>query len=261
MSELLEVRGLTVDYQTRKAGRRVTTRVIEDLNLHVGQGEVVGIVGESGSGKSTLANALFGLVDRVEGSARFDGIELVGLKGSARRPVQRRMQMVFQNPLLSLSPRRTIESQIDEPLRTHTDLDLVARREEIGRLLDQLDLSRAIAERFPHELSGGQAQRVVLARALALKPELIVFDEPTSALDVSVQAGVLNLLRRLRSEHDLTYLFITHDLGVVRHLADRIAVMRQGEIVELNRTLELFAEPEHPYTRSLLEASIDPVAP
>ncbi len=255
MNPLLDVRDLTVDYRVREAGRRKLVRVIDGLDLEVFPGEVLGVVGESGSGKSTLAGAILGLVERVGGSIRFDGTEVIGLRGKARKPIQRQMQLVFQNPLLSLSPRRQVGWQIEEPLRVHTDLDATARRARVDELLASLELSAAVRERFPHELSGGQAQRVVLARALSLEPSLIVFDEPTSALDVSVQAGVLNLLQQIRTDQALTYVFITHDLGVAQHLADRIAVMRSGEIVEIRATNDLFVNPEHPYTQALLAAS------
>ncbi len=253
---LIDIDGLGVEYRSRENGRRSTVRVIDDLRLSVGRGEVLGVVGESGSGKSTLAHALVGLVEPVEGSIRFDGIELVGLTGRARRPMQKRMQMVFQNPQLSLNPRRTVGDQLSEPLRIHTDLDAGQRDERVRSWLESLELTPDIASRHPHELSGGQAQRVVLARAMTLEPEVMIFDEPTSALDVSVQAGVLNLLRELRDANGLTYIFITHDLAVARYLSDRIAVMRSGEIVELRPTTELFSEPEHEYTKALLASSL-----
>ena len=177
------------------------------------------------------------------------------LSRRARRPVQRQLQLVFQNPLLSLSPRRRIGWQLHEPLRVHTDLDERARQARIDEVAGRLELSPTLLDRLPHELSGGQAQRAVLARALVLEPRMIAFDEPTSALDVSVQAGVLNLLRELKDERGLTYLFITHDLAVARHLADRIAVMQRGEIVELRTSTDLFADPWHSYTRTLLASS------
>jgi len=255
MKNLLEIRDMQVEYRTRQAGRNKPVRVIDGLDVDLARGETLGVVGESGSGKSTLAATLVGLVEPVGGSINFDGTELIGLRGRARRPIRRRIQLVFQNPLLSLSPRRSIGLQLEEPLQVHADLDRAARHRQIDEMLDELELSSAVKDRYPHELSGGQAQRVVLARALVLKPTLIVFDEPTSALDVSVQAGVLNLLRRLRAEHGLTYIFITHDLGVARHIADRIAVMRSGEIVELQTSEDLFADPTHPYTKQLLAAS------
>lgn len=261
---LLSIRGLSVSYPLRASGTRQVLRVIEGLDLDVATGETLAVVGESGSGKTTLAETLVGLVRPTEGSIVFDGQDLTGrpgnrrgsLRGSARREVRRRIQLVAQNPRLALSPRRAVKSQIEEPLIVHTRLPAAERRARVATMLAGLELSSAIGPRLPHELSGGQAQRVVLARALILEPSLILFDEPTSALDASVQAGVLNLLRRLKADLGLTYLFITHDLGVARHLADRIAVMRLGEIIEQRPTAELFEEPDHTYTRELLASSL-----
>ncbi len=250
---LLTIRGLTVDYRSRES-RSATVRVLEDLDLEVHAGETVALVGESGSGKSTLANAVVGLVP-ASGSIRYDDTELVGLSGRARRPMQRELQIVFQNPLLSLNPRHRIARQLEEPMQIHLSLDGAVRRQRIDDVLRDLELDPTLADRYPHELSGGQAQRIVLARALLLEPKLIVFDEPTSALDVSVQAAVLDLLARLKTERELTYLFITHDLTVARHIADRIAVMRRGKIVELASATDLFEEPKHEYTQELLGAA------
>ncbi len=251
---ILEAADLTVDYRSRES-RKERVTVIEGLNLSIERGESLGLVGESGSGKSTLALAAAGLIPVASGSIRFNGTELVGLPRRKRRDVQRELQLVFQNALLSLSPRRTVEWQLHEPLTVHTTLSHAEREALIDETLDALELNRSLLARLPHELSGGQAQRVVLTRALLLKPSLILFDEPTSALDVSVQASVLNLLQQLKVERNLTYLFITHDLGVARHLCDRIAVLRNGKIVELRATADLFADPAHEYTTSLLDAS------
>ena len=254
MSPILRVTDLTVDYRSREAGRKTLHRVLDGVSVDIERGEVFGVVGESGSGKSTFAAAVLGLLDRIGGSIEFEGTELIGLSGRERRPIQRQIQMVFQTPLLSLSPRRQVGWQLEEPLRVQTNLDRPSREARVDELLDELGLSASVKQRFPHELSGGQAQRVVLARALTVRPSLIVFDEPTSALDVSVQAGVLNLLERIKTEQDLTYIFISHDLGVVRHLADRIAVMRAGEFVEMRTTEDLFSDPQHAYTKALLES-------
>lgn len=256
MTPLISVRNLSVEYRTRTNGRRTSNRVINGMNLDVFKGETLGVVGESGSGKSTLASAMIRLVNPTAGSIHFDGHEMVGLSRRRLRKVRAEIQLVFQNPLLSLSPRRAIGQQLEEPLRVHTRMSEAERTERIDGVIDSLDLSQAVKSRFPHEISGGQAQRVVLARALMLRPKLILFDEPTSALDVSVQAGVMNLLGRLRTEHDLTYVFITHDLAVARHLSDRIAVMKEGEIVELRETEDLFADPRHEYTQQLLKSSL-----
>lgn len=262
MTPLLAVRDLRVEYSRRGvadpdgSGHPRSKRAIDGLDLDVLDGETLAVVGESGAGKSTLAEAIVGLLRPNGGSIRFDGTELVGLRGRVRRDVRRRIQMVAQNPLLSLSPRRRIAAQIAEPLVVHTDLDRAQRSVRVDEMIAALDLSPAVRDRFPHELSGGQAQRAVLARALILEPSLLLFDEPTSALDVSVQAGVLNLLLRLKADRGLTYVFITHDLAVARHLADRIAVMHDGEIVERQPTEDLFAAPRHLYTRSLLASSL-----
>ena len=256
MNPLLSIRDLRVEYRGHHRGRRRSVKAVKDLRLEVLHAETLAVVGESGSGKSTLAEAVVGLARPAAGSIRFDGRELVGLKGRRRRETRRRIQMVAQNPLLSLSPRRPVAAQIGEPLRVHTGLSRTERKDRVREMLAALGLSPAVRDRYPHELSGGQAQRAVLARALVLEPSMIIFDEPTSALDVSVQAGVLNLLQRLKAEHALTYLFITHDLAVARHLADRIAVMRAGEIIEQQPAEALFADPRHPYTRILLESSL-----
>ena len=260
MRPILAVRDLRVTYPDRSAGGvrgAVGARVaaVDGVNLDVFEGETLAIVGDSGAGKSTLAEALVGLARPAEGSIRFDGAEIVGLRGRERHAVRRRIQLVAQNPLLALSPRRRIVAQISEPLQVHTRLNRTRRTEVVDELVAAVGLRTEILHRLPHELSGGEAQLVVLARALILEPSLILFDEPTSALDVSVQAGVFNLLRRLKADNELTYLFITHDLGVARHLADHIAVMRHGRIVEQQPAAALFTAPRHGYTRSLLRSS------
>ena len=256
MTPRLSVQDLRVEYRGHHRGRRRSVEAIKDLHLEVLPAETLAVVGESGAGKSTLAEAVVGLARPAAGSIRFDGRELVGLRGRRGRETRRRIQMVAQNPLLSLSPRRPIAAQIEEPLRVHTGLGRTERRDRVDEMFAALGLSPAVHDRYPHELSGGQAQRAVLARALVLEPSMIIFDEPTSALDVSVQAGVLNLLQQLKAERALTYLFITHDLAVARHLADRIAVMRAGELMEQQPVAALFADPQHPYTRALLKSSL-----
>ncbi len=260
MTAVLDISDLSVSYRTGPTGRKEALTVLDGLTLTVRQGETLCVVGESGSGKSTLANAIVGLAKPASGSIKYRGTELIGLRGSDRRRIRRRIkgeiQMVFQNPLLSLSPRRPISFQLDEPLRVHSNLGRSQRQAKVIAMLDKLGLSEAVATRFPHELSGGQAQRVALARALVVEPSLMLFDEPTSALDVSVQAGVLNLLQELKDELELTYVFITHDLGVARHLADRVAVMQSGELVEVRAASELFTDPRHDYTKGLLDSSL-----
>ena len=256
MSPLLSIQGLCVGYANRASRHTRSNLVIDDMDIEVFEGETLAVVGESGAGKSTLAEAITGLIQPTDGSIRFDGLELVGLRGRNRRRIRSRMQMVAQNPLLALNPRRPIGNQVEEPLLVHTRLKRAQRRLRTDETMAALDLSPAMRDRLPHELSGGQAQRAVLARALVLEPSMIIFDEPTSSLDVSVQAGVLNLLQQLKADRSLTYLFITHDLGVARHLADRIAVMRFGEIVEKQATRALFEAPQHSYTCSLLGSSL-----
>ncbi|WP_419922058.1 ABC transporter ATP-binding protein [Candidatus Poriferisodalis sp.] len=256
MTPLLSLQGLRVEFGARAAGRKRSVTVIDDLDLEVLEGETLAVVGESGAGKSTLAEAVVGLIHPTGGSIRFSGTELVGLRGQARRRMRSRMQMVAQNPLLALNPRQAVGNQVEEPLRVHTSLNRAHRRLRANEMIAALDLSPAMRDRLPHELSGGQAQRVVLARALILEPSMIIFDEPTSSLDVSVQAGVLNLLQQIKADHGLTYLFITHDLGVARHLADRIAVMRSGQIVEQQTASALFDHPQHAYTRTLIASAL-----
>lgn len=251
---ILAIEDLAVEYRSReRQGTKV--RVIDGLNVTIEAGETLALVGESGSGKSTLAHAIVGLNRVAGGSIRYAGTELVGLRGRARRTIQQEVQIVFQNPLLSLNPRHRVGSQLEEPMNVHLPLGARERRERIEKAASDMDLDVGLLDRFPHELSGGQAQRMVLARALLLEPKLIVFDEPTSALDVSVQASVLDLLAQLKTDRKLTYLFITHDLAVARQIAERIAVMKQGEIVELAPTEDLFADPQHDYTRELLMAA------
>lgn len=253
MTNLVTVQDLTVEYH---ASGRTAFKAVDQASFEIAEGATLGIVGESGSGKSTLARTMVGLIKPTTGSLRFDDQELVGLRRRQWRSVRRQVQVVFQNPLLSLSPRIAIGRQFEEPLQVHTELTRAQRTERIDETLDSLDLSPTVKTRFPHEMSGGQAQRVVLARALLLRPRLIIFDEPTSALDVSVQASVLNLLGDLKQEYGLTYMFITHDLAVARHIADRIVVMKSGQIVESQPTPDLFARPQHDYTVELLASSI-----
>ncbi|WP_306132260.1 ABC transporter ATP-binding protein [Roseivivax marinus] len=233
---------------------------VRDVSLDISAGETVGIVGESGCGKSTLGRMMLGLEDPTTGHVRFDGQDIATLQGATRRKLARRMQMVFQDPFGSLDPRRTVGAQIADGLRTH---DIVPASEvgaEVTRLIEQVGLPAEAAKRRPHEFSGGQRQRIAVARALATRPDFIVADEPVSALDVSIQAQVVNLLMDLRRDLNLAMLFISHDLHVVRHLCDRIAVMYLGRIVEIGPAEQVFGTPAHPYTRALLAAtpSLDP---
>jgi peptide/nickel transport system ATP-binding protein len=229
-------------------------RAVDDVSLEICRGETVGLVGESGCGKSTVGRAILRLYKPTAGRIVFDGRDISQLGESDLRTLRRRMQMVFQDPFASLNPRHSVGRIVGEPLRTH---GLAGKRETAARvreLLHTVGLPTDAAGRYPHEFSGGQRQRIGLARALALNPDFVVADEPVSALDVSIQAQIINLLENLQDEFDLTYLFIAHDLAVVRHISDRIAVMYLGWIVEVSPAAELYEHPLHPYTISLLSA-------
>jgi oligopeptide/dipeptide ABC transporter ATP-binding protein len=247
---LLAIEGLQVHFPVKQG----LVRAVDGVDLRLAPGETLGLVGESGCGKSTVARTIVGLQRPTSGSIRLDGRELVGLGRRALRPLRRRLQMVFQDPYASLNPRMTVASIVGEPMRIHgvaTRQDVDAR---VCKLLGLVGLDASMRRRYPHEFSGGQRQRIGLARALALEPELILLDEPVSALDVSVQAQVLNLLDDLKRRLSLTYLFIAHNLAVVRHMSDRVAVMYLGRIVELADREAIYAKPLHPYTEALLSA-------
>ncbi|MFG2062273.1 ABC transporter ATP-binding protein [Micromonospora sp. NPDC048871] len=230
-------------------------RAVDGVSLQVRRGETVGLVGESGSGKSTTGLALLRLVDPSTGSVRVAGEDVTGWSRRQLRALRRRVAMVFQDPQASLDPRRTVGSSIAEPLIVHRLVQgSAARRNRVEELLDMVGLGGDLADRHPHELSGGQRQRVGIARALAGEPDLIVLDEPIASLDLSVQAQVMNLLRRLQRELGLTYLFIAHDLAAVEHMSDRMAVMYLGRIVESGTPAQIWREPAHPYTAALLSA-------
>ena len=252
---LLQVRGLKL-YFEQKSGWLVrhkrVVRAVDGVDLAVQSGEVLGLVGESGCGKTTLGRCVLRLIEPTAGEIVFDGQDLLALNAPALRKMRREMQLVFQDPISSLDPRFAVEESIVEPLRTHTDDDHSKRRKRALALLTEVGMGEQHLGRYPHELSGGQCQRVALARALILRPRLLVLDEPTSALDVSVQAQIISLLVELKKAHHLTYLFITHDLGVVRYISDRIAVMYLGKIVEVGPTKPVFESPVHPYTQALL---------
>jgi len=245
-------------FQTSKG----TVKAVDDVTFEVRRGETLGLVGESGCGKSTIGRAMIRLREPTAGSVRFDGVDLGSLKTGDLRRMRRRMQIIFQDPYGSLDPRMTVGSIISEPIETHHLAAGVAKQERIADLLRLVGLDPLYVKRYPHEFSGGQRQRIGVARALAVEPEFIVCDEPISALDVSIQAQVLNLLTDLKNRLGLTYLFVAHDLSVVKHISDRVAVMYLGKIVEVGPPDVLYGAPGHPYTRALLSAVPvpDPVA-
>ncbi|KWC37750.1 microcin ABC transporter ATP-binding protein [Burkholderia ubonensis] len=260
---ILDVRALAVDYRTTARGWRAVFgqsafRAVHDVRLRLRRGETVGIVGESGSGKSTLASAVLGLQQPAAGAIEIDGLPLAALRANAgRRALYGRMQVVFQDPFGSLSPRMTIEQIVGEGLALHRpELARAARRARIASLLEEVGLPADALPRYPHEFSGGQRQRIAIARALAVEPELLVLDEPTSALDVSIQKQVLTLLTNLQARYRLSYLFITHDLAVMRAMAHRVIVMQAGRVVEEGETLQVLHAPSHPYTRALMASSM-----
>jgi oligopeptide/dipeptide ABC transporter ATP-binding protein len=227
-------------------------RAVDGVSFTVGRGETVGLVGESGCGKSTVARMVLRLIAPTSGSVRFDGTELTGLSARAMKPHRRNIQIVFQDPFSSLNPRMRIVESVGEPLATHGIATGAAKRRRVCELMEMVGLSPSDVDRYPHQFSGGQAQRIGIARALATKPDLIVCDEAVSSLDVSVQAQVLNLLKRLQAELGLSYLFIAHDLNVVRYIADRIYVMYLGRMVEVGPSETIMAQPQHPYTEALI---------
>jgi len=255
---LLQLRDVRVHFPITKGLllRRVIgeVRAVDGVDLNVTRGQSVGLVGESGSGKTTLGRAVVGLARPSSGSVVFDGEDVWSLGRVAQKRLRRRVQMVFQDPYASLDPRMTVGKSIAEPLEIHRLGSRADRTSKVGRLLETVGLHPTHADRYPHELSGGQRQRVGVARALSLDPDLVVADEPVSALDVSIQAQIVNLLQELQRELGLTSILIAHDLAVVRHVSDAIAVMYLGRIVEWSRAADLYREPRHPYTVALLSA-------
>ena len=252
---LLDVRGLSVSFGKRSLlGRGRVVRAVADVSLQIASGETLGLVGESGSGKSTTGRAVLQLVPADTGSIRLHGEEVTGRRGRELRALRRQMQMVFQDPYSSLDPSATVGASIAEPLRVHEGLSRNASRGRVAELLDLVGLRPSHADRYPYEFSGGQRQRVAIARALSTNPELVVCDEAVSALDVSTQNQVINLLEDLREELGLSYLFIAHDLAVVRHIAHRVAVMYLGRVVEIGPIERVYQQPAHPYTQALLSA-------
>ncbi|AYG76821.1 dipeptide ABC transporter ATP-binding protein [Rhizobium sp. CCGE532] len=254
---LVEVKGLVKYFPTKKGGlisrSQAFVNAVDDISFDIGRGETLGLVGESGCGKSTTSRLLVRLLDPTGGTIRFDGEDIASLSGGALRRRRRDFQIIFQDPYSSLNPRMRVNDLLSEPMEI-AGVASSDRESRVAELLDMVGLARQHAERFPHEFSGGQRQRIGIARALALKPKFVVCDEPVSALDVSVQAQIVNLLMDLQNELGLTYLFVAHDLSVVRHISNRVAVMYLGKIVEIASRSSIFSNPQHPYTQALISS-------
>ena len=258
MSEeiILDIKNLTVDYDTQGLFRRLVqrVRVLENFNLQIQRGETLSVVGESGCGKTTLANSVARFKQPTAGQVYFEGRDILAMDQAVFRQTRSEMQMVFQNPYNSLNPRMSVLDLVSEPLITHGKMLREEIKSRVEELLVEVGLSAVKMDSYPHNLSGGEAQRVALARALALNPKLLLLDEPTSALDVSVQAQIINLFQNLQKKFGLTYMYISHDLGVVQHISDRIAVLYLGEVVELASRDKIFQSPQHPYTQALFSS-------
>jgi peptide/nickel transport system ATP-binding protein/oligopeptide transport system ATP-binding protein len=257
MRPLLEVHDLVRHFVVKRSllgEPRAAVRAVDGVSFSVAAGETLALVGESGCGKTTVSRLVLRLIEPTSGHVFFDGANVLALDPVALRRFRRQAQLVFQDPYGSLNPRMTVGEILAEPLALHTPLTPAQRRTRVGELLDMVGLPPLAARRYPHEFSGGQRQRVAIARALAVEPKLIICDEPVSALDVSIRSQILNLLRELQRRLGLAYIFISHDLAVVKHIADRVAVMNLGQIVETAPAEQLFAEPRHPYSHALISA-------
>lgn len=251
---LLKVSNLQKHFKSRTTKKKTNVKAVDNVTFDVYEGEIFGIVGESGCGKSTTGRAIMRLIEASYGSVKFEGVELMDLSKRKIRKMRRHIQMIFQDPYASLNPRHTVEKILSEPLKVHRIGNRAEQRERVNQALEMVGLDGDYKRRFPHQFSGGQRQRIGIARALMTNPKLVIADEPVSALDVSIQAQVLNLLKRLQEELNLTYIFISHDLGVVRYICDRVGVMYLGRIVEIANSEVLYEEPLHPYTQALLSS-------
>ncbi len=257
MTSFVEVLGLKKDFAVRRGiwQRQVgAVHAVDDVTFQLDRGKTLGLVGESGCGKTTVARMVVQLLRPTQGQVLFKGKDLVSMKGRELREIRPKIQMIFQDPYASLNPRMTVGRLIEEPLIEHTDMSRSDRHERILELAQVVGLHPSSVERYPHEFSGGQRQRIGVARALALQPELLVCDEPVSALDLSIQAQIINLLEDVQDKFNLTYLFISHDLGIIKHICDTVAVMYLGKIVETGSAQEVYGDPQHPYTEALLSS-------
>jgi len=257
MENYLKIKNLVKEFPIRKGffSKQVgSVHAVNNISFEIKKGETLGLVGESGCGKSTAGRCILGLLPVTSGSVEFNGEEIADKDLGKYKDLRRKMQIIFQNPYSSLNPRMTVEQILKEPLVIHQKLSKKEQNDFIAEILEMVGLNESVLKRYPHEFSGGQRQRIGIARALTLEPEFIVADEPVSALDISIQAQILNLLQKLKKDLNLTYLFISHDLSVIRHICDRVAVMYLGEIVEIATTEDLFDNPKHPYTQALLNS-------